>query len=186
MAEGSENHVCPWRNAYFFDNWFRGLLHNPQKLFEGLLHEGDTALDVGCGMGFFSIRMAEMVGSTGRVIAADLQPEMLRVLKRRAKRKGVLSRITLHQCEKERVGVTDKVDFVLAFWAVHELPDMRGYFNEMIGIMNDGAHMFVAEPPSHVPDEKFREMKDIAQSAGFEIHSEPKVRMARAVILKRA
>ena len=181
-----EDHVCPWRDAYLFDNWFRGLLHRPERLFAGMIQEGQTVLDVGCGMGFFSIRMAKMVGETGRVIAADLQPEMLDVLKRRASKRGVMSRITLHQCEKDRIGVTDKVDFVLAFWAVHELPDMRAFFEEIRRITNGGARVFIAEPNMHVSRDEFESMIEIAKSSGFEIHSEPKVRMSRAVILGRA
>jgi ubiquinone/menaquinone biosynthesis C-methylase UbiE len=180
----SGDHVCPWRHAYLFDNWLRGLIHKPEKLFGDLIREGQTVLDVGCGMGFFSIRIAKMVGESGRVIAADLQPEMLRVLKRRASKKGILSRITLHQCEKDRVGVTEKIDFVLAFWAVHELPDMRAFFDEMKSLMNDGARLFIAEPKSHVTPDKYEEMKRIANEAGFTIHSEPKVRMGRAVIFQ--
>lgn len=177
-----EDHVCSWRHAYLFDNWFRGLLHRPEKLFAGLLQEGHTVPDVGCGMRFFSIRMAKMVGETGRVIAADLQPEMLDVLERRASKKGVISRITLHQCKKDRIGVADKVDFVLAFWAVHELPDTRAFFEEIRSIMNDGAHLFVAEPNMHVSHDELESMKEIAKASGFEIHSEPRVRMSRAVV----
>ena len=42
--------------------------------------EGMTVLDVGCGMGFFSIGLAKLVGDKGCVIAADVQPKMLSVL----------------------------------------------------------------------------------------------------------
>ena len=181
-----EDHICSWRHAYLFDNWFRGLLHRPEKLFAGLLQEGQTVLDVGCGMGFFSIRMAKMVGETGRVIAADLQPEMLDVLKRRASKRGVISRITLHICDKDRIGVADKVDFVLAFWAVHELPDTRAFFEEIRSITNGGARVFIAEPSMHVSHNEFESMKEIAKSSGFEIHSAPKVRMSRAVVFRAA
>jgi ubiquinone/menaquinone biosynthesis C-methylase UbiE len=181
-----EDHVCSWRNAYLFDNWFRGLFHTPEKLFAGLIQEGQTVLDVGCGMGFFSIRMAKMVGETGRVIAVDLQPEMLGVLKRRASKREVISRITLHQCEKDRIGVVDKVDFVLAFWAVHELPDTRAFFEEIRSIMNGGARVFIAEPNMHVSRDEFESMKEIAKTSGYKIHSEPKIRISRAVILGRA
>jgi 2-polyprenyl-3-methyl-5-hydroxy-6-metoxy-1,4-benzoquinol methylase len=47
-------HICPWWLAYTFDNRFRHLFHNPEKMLGSYVSKGMTALDVGCGMGFFS------------------------------------------------------------------------------------------------------------------------------------
>ena len=52
-------------------------------------------LDVGCGMGLFSLAMAKLVGDQGQVIAVDLQQKMLDVLRRRAEKAGVADRIQL-------------------------------------------------------------------------------------------
>ena len=40
-----------------------------------------TALDVGCGPGFFTLDMARLVGESGQVIAADLQEGMLQIVR---------------------------------------------------------------------------------------------------------
>ena len=53
----SEHGVCPWRHAYLFDNWLRRLLHNPKKMLGAHVRPGMTVMDVGCGMGVFSIGM---------------------------------------------------------------------------------------------------------------------------------
>ncbi|HVT27804.1 MAG TPA: methyltransferase domain-containing protein [Lacipirellulaceae bacterium] len=45
---------------------------------------GDTVCDLGCGNGFYSLKLAKLVGEHGRVIAVDIQPEMLNLLKERA------------------------------------------------------------------------------------------------------
>jgi ubiquinone/menaquinone biosynthesis C-methylase UbiE len=45
---------------------------------------GMTVCDMGCGNGFYSLKLAELVGPTGKVLAVDIQPEMLRLLKLRA------------------------------------------------------------------------------------------------------
>lgn len=50
---------------------------------------GDTVCDMGCGNGFYSLEMAPLVGEKGRVLAVDVQPEMLHLLKLRAKKVGV-------------------------------------------------------------------------------------------------
>jgi ubiquinone/menaquinone biosynthesis C-methylase UbiE len=48
------------------------------------LKPGDVVCDLGCGNGFYTLKMAKLVGSQGRVIAVDIQREMLEFLKARA------------------------------------------------------------------------------------------------------
>ncbi|HEX5470655.1 MAG TPA: methyltransferase domain-containing protein [Lacipirellulaceae bacterium] len=45
---------------------------------------GDTVCDLGCGSGFYSLKLAKLVGQHGRVLAVDIQPQMLALLKDRA------------------------------------------------------------------------------------------------------
>src|SRR5262249_37427102 len=52
------------------------------------LKEGDVVADVGCGNGFYTFRMAPLVGAKGRIDAIDIQPEMLEQLKAEGKRLG--------------------------------------------------------------------------------------------------
>ena len=51
-------------------------------------------MDLGCGMGYFSIGMARLVGGKGKVIAVDLQQKMLDTMVKRASRSGVADRIS--------------------------------------------------------------------------------------------
>ncbi len=78
------DHVCPWWLAYTWDNRFRNLFQNPEKILGQYVHRGMTVLDVGCGMGFFSIGMARLVGEEGRVIAVDLQEKMIDIVRKRS------------------------------------------------------------------------------------------------------
>jgi ubiquinone/menaquinone biosynthesis C-methylase UbiE len=48
------------------------------------LKPGDTVCDLGCGNGFYSVKIAKLVGERGRVIGVDIQREMLGLLKDRA------------------------------------------------------------------------------------------------------
>jgi ubiquinone/menaquinone biosynthesis C-methylase UbiE len=45
---------------------------------------GDTVCDMGCGNGFYTLKIARLVGDKGRVIGVDIQPEMLSLLRHRA------------------------------------------------------------------------------------------------------
>lgn len=50
---------------------------------------GQTVCDMGCGNGFYTLPLAKLVGESGKVVAVDIQPEMLELLKERADEEGV-------------------------------------------------------------------------------------------------
>jgi ubiquinone/menaquinone biosynthesis C-methylase UbiE len=63
---------------------------NPQEMLEQLdLKEGMVVCDMGSGDGYHTLQMAPRVGPTGKVIAVDIQPEMLQALSRRLATQGV-------------------------------------------------------------------------------------------------
>jgi ubiquinone/menaquinone biosynthesis C-methylase UbiE len=85
-----------------------------------------TVFEPGPGMGFFTLEMARMVGNSGMVVAVDIQTKMIENLARKAQRQGLAGRIDLRLANATGMGINDligKVDFVLAFAVVHELPD---------------------------------------------------------------
>ncbi|MBX7072052.1 MAG: class I SAM-dependent methyltransferase [Pirellulales bacterium] len=60
------------------------------KLLEALaVRPGQTVCDMGCGNGYYTIELARRVGPQGRVLAVDIQPEMLHLLSERAKAEGL-------------------------------------------------------------------------------------------------
>ena len=50
---------------------------------------GDTVCDLGCGNGFYTLKLARLVGDNGRVIAVDIQREMLELLKDQATKEKI-------------------------------------------------------------------------------------------------
>jgi ubiquinone/menaquinone biosynthesis C-methylase UbiE len=50
---------------------------------------GMTVCDMGCGNGFHTLKMAKMTGPTGSVLAVDVQPEMLKLLRDRSEKEGI-------------------------------------------------------------------------------------------------
>ena len=130
---------------------------------------GDTVVDLGCGGGFFSVALAKMVGrDNGRVIAVDLQKEMLDITRDFAAKSGVMERIILHQCKSDDIGLSDeKVDFVLAFYMVHEVPDRKAFFHQVSELLKPDAHFMMIEPNHHVTAEQFDQILSEAGSAGL-------------------
>ncbi len=179
-------HICPWWCAYTFDNFLRRLVHDPRALLGPYLSEGMTALDVGSGMGHFSIGMARLVGPRGRVHAVDLQQKMLDVLMSRAAKAGVAGRIVPHLCTRESIGISAPVEFALLFWMAHEVPDPLRLFREVFDVLPPGGRLFIAEPSFHVGREQFDVILDSALKSGFLCLERPYVRFSRAALLARA
>jgi FkbM family methyltransferase len=61
------------------------------------LGAGEVFLDVGANTGFFVLPIAELVGDAGRVLAFEPAPDAARGLRSAARRRGVLSRISLYE-----------------------------------------------------------------------------------------
>ena len=179
-----EEKVCPVEKAGRLDMRIRRWFQNPDKILGGYIKEGMTVLDIGCGTGFFSIPMANMVGTSGKVIAADLQEGMLNKLKNKVKGTELEKRIKLNKCEKNRIGITEKVDFVLAFYMVHEVPDQKNFFKEILSIMKPNGRFLIVEPKYiHVSKREFEESVRNATGTGFRPSEKPKVFLGRAIVL---
>ena len=185
----AEHHVCPWWLGYTFlgpiRRWSTG---NPEELFAGYVKEGMTVLEPGPAMGFFTLPLARMVGPTGRVIAVDIQPKMLEVLVRRARRAGLKDRIETRLVQPERMNLDDlngKVDFALAFAMVHEVPSDTEFFSAMATALKPRQFLFFAEPVGHVKEEDFQRELEVAQAEGFEIVENPIVRRSQAAVLRK-
>jgi len=146
-----------------------------------------TVLDVGCGPGFFTRVLADLVGPTGQVIAADLQQEMLTMTGSRMTRKGVSDRVLLHKTSAEslQLQMSETVDFAIAFHVVHEVPSPYTLFSEVFDCSKPGGLFLVSEPNGHVNRTEFdQEMKD-ALAAGFIIAREQHSRWEHQVILQK-
>lgn len=178
-------HVCPWWGGYFIDNPLRRLLHNPQRLLAPYVRPGMSTMDVGCGMGIFTIAMAELVGPGGQVLAVDLQPQMLAAVRRRAEKAGVAERVRIHACEPNRLGVAGPVDFALAFAMVHEVPDQRRLLEEICACLRSGGKLLIAEPIIHVPKKDFAATVATAEALGLSEFERPRVRLCHAVALAK-
>lgn len=162
-------HVCPWWLAYTFETPFRYINQSPDKILKPFLKEGMTFLDLGSGMGFFSINAAKIVGCEGKVHSVDIQEKMLEVLSYNARKNKVEDIIKTHLIESNNINIDVKADFALAMWMVHEVPDVKGFFEQVKGLLNHGANLLVIEPTFiHVSKKTVLEEIEIAKSVGFE------------------
>lgn len=79
-----------WKGAGWLLRATREREENAELMLKELkLTEGMEVCDMGSGNGYHSLKMAKMVGEGGKVVAVDAQPEMLEMLKVRAKAEGI-------------------------------------------------------------------------------------------------
>ncbi len=182
MAQNS--HVCPWWLAYTFDNPLRKLFHNPARLFSPYLRPGMTAADIGCGMGYFSLGLARLVQPGGKVMAIDMQPQMLSRVDRRAHAAGLSAWIETHLTDGSRITGAESVDFALAFWMVHEVPDRKAFFSQVRDLLKPAGAFLMAEPKLHIASAQFETELQEAQTAGLQVAGRPQVAFSRAALLR--
>jgi ubiquinone/menaquinone biosynthesis C-methylase UbiE len=166
----------------------RRFIYDPEEVLGPYIREGMNILDLGCGMGFFSLPIAKMTGRSGRVFCIDLQEKMIAGLLKRAEKAGLSDRIEARICHQSSLKVNDlagKIDFALAFALVHEVPDKERLFAEICDTLRHDGKFLLVEPSGHVSKKDFEKTIATAQRAGFEALSEVKVRRSHAVLLCR-
>jgi len=81
---------------------------------------GQTVCDMGCGNGFYTLKLAKLVGEKGRVLAVDIQPEMLRLLSLRAKQADLKNIEPIEGTLIDPKLPSGKVDLILLVDVYHE------------------------------------------------------------------
>jgi ubiquinone/menaquinone biosynthesis C-methylase UbiE len=85
IAQPMSFHGIPWLNREE-----RVSEERPQEMLEQLqLKPGMAVCDMGCGDGYHSFLMAPLVGPDGKVVAVDIQPQMLQALSRKMRQSSV-------------------------------------------------------------------------------------------------
>jgi len=182
------SHTCPWWFGYFLLNPLRRLAQRPTRVLRPFVRPGMLVVEPGCGMGFFTLDLARMVGPDGRVVAIDLQEKMLAGLRRRAARAGLEGRIDMRRARPDCLGIADlagQVDLVLAFYVVHEILEPAAFFAEVAAALKRGGAVLVVEPPLHVPRAGFAESIAVAERAGLRLAARPRIGPNKVALLEK-
>lgn len=172
-------HVFDPRNLHRLDNPERRELIPPEKTLVMLgLKEGDTFVDIGAGAGYFALPASRITGRAGKVIAADLSPEMLDHLRLRASEEGaeIETLLTPHHS----LPLDDNTaDMTFLAFVYHEIDDRSGYMAEIRRITKPSGTLAIVDwakvkSPMGPPPEHRIALKDALgeiASAGFQIIS---------------
>jgi demethylmenaquinone methyltransferase/2-methoxy-6-polyprenyl-1,4-benzoquinol methylase len=113
------------------------------------LQPGDVVLDAGCGTGWCLPRLAQAVGSAGRVLAFDPSPEMLARARERLA-EAERSRVSLVEADAESVRLAEPVDAIL-FSYTHDIIRSRAALENLLSQAKRGARVAATSTKLYAP-----------------------------------
>jgi ubiquinone/menaquinone biosynthesis C-methylase UbiE len=118
------------------DNPERRKILPPEITLEKLqLQTGDIVADVGCGIGYFSIPAAVIVGEMGKVYAMDISDEMLREVQERAREKNVANIEMIKTFENSLIVADESITYVFICNVLHETENISSFLEEVKRIL---------------------------------------------------
>ena len=143
------------RDAGWFYRPERIESEKPEELLDLLgIKEGDVVADIGAGAGFFSLRAAERVGRTGKVLAVDVQPEMIDGLKMMMKKFGHENIVPILGNVNDPKLPADRVDHVLIVMAYHEFSHPVEMMRDVHNAMKRDGQMLIVEYKAETTDSR--------------------------------
>ena len=128
------------------------------------LKPGDVVADIGCGTGYFSWRMAKLVGDKGLVYGVDIQPEMLDLLAKQMEKrsvknvKGVLGTITDPKLP------ANSVDLVIMVDVYHEFDHPHEMMANIVNALKPGGRVVFVEYRAEDPEVPIKRLHKMSES----------------------
>lgn len=137
-----------------FDDPSRDAWQKPEAVIDFIAPAEDAVVaDLGAGTGYFAIRFARRVPS-GRVLANDIEPDMVRYLGERATKEG-LSNVVPVQGDAADPRLSEPVDIAFMCDVYHHIDDRVGYFRRVVASLRPGGRVvivdFKKDAPADIP-----------------------------------
>jgi predicted methyltransferase len=145
------------------------------------LRAGDTAADVGCGDGYYTIPLARFLGPSGKVYAEDISDTALIQLKEHLAKEDLENVEVIKGAEDDPKLPADRLDAALIVNAYHEMTAHDAMLRHTLAALKPGGTFVLMEGiwdsrEAHSRDEQIKHhqlapqlAKQEVKSAGFEI-----------------
>ena len=169
--------VMSHRGAAWLERADREVEERPDLLVASLdLQPDDVVADIGAGTGYFAYRLAPRVPQ-GRVLAVDIQPEMLRILEQRSLEEGVDNVVPVLGTEQNPGLRPTSVDLTLIVDAYHEFSHPQEMLAAIYRATKPGGQLVLVEYRAEDPDVPIKALHKMseaqtrleAEAAGFEL-----------------
>lgn len=141
------------------------------------LKQGQHLADLGCGRGYFALKAAETVGSQGKIMAVDIEPERLEFLQQSAQEQGIGEQVKTLLAQGESIPLeSGSMDAALISNVLHELNDPLNYLRDTRRILKENGEVWIIEwqkkeTPMGPPLQERRSIEEwitLIEQAGFE------------------
>jgi ubiquinone/menaquinone biosynthesis C-methylase UbiE len=138
--------VMGYQGASWLERPERVKEEEPEKLLKALdLKPGMVVADVGAGSGYHAFLMAPLVGDKGKVIASDIQPEMLAMIEEKAKKQNVTNVETVRGTAKDPKLPAGGVDLILMVDVYHEFEFPFEMTEKLVAALKPGGKLVFVE-----------------------------------------
>jgi ubiquinone/menaquinone biosynthesis C-methylase UbiE len=139
-------HVMGWQAAGWLERKDRTKEEDPEKLIKALeVKEGMVIADVGAGSGYHTFMLAPLVGKKGKVIASDIQQQMLDLITKKAKELEVTNIETVKGTTTDPKLPAAKVDLILMVDVYHEFEFPFEMTEKMVDALAPGGRLVFVE-----------------------------------------
>jgi ubiquinone/menaquinone biosynthesis C-methylase UbiE len=159
-----------------FDDPARDEWQKPSAVISAMaIAPGMTVADVGAGTGYFEPHLSKATGPSGKVLAIDVEADMVRFTNERAKREGLTNVEAMLGAPADPKLAPASVDRVLVVDTWHHIEDRAAYAKKLAAALRPGGIVFIVDftkesphgPPAHArltPEEISADLK----AAGLE------------------
>ena len=138
--------VMSWQGVDWLFRETRIEEEQPEAMLRALkIPRGATVADVGAGAGYHSIRLARRVGPQGTVLATDVQPEMLEILKNNARDAGVTNIKRILSTQSDTKLPAENVDLILMVDVYHECSYPETTLKGLFKALKPGGRLVLVE-----------------------------------------
>lgn len=113
---------------------------------------GDVVVDMGAGSGFYTFRLADLVGEKGKVYAVDIQKEMLKIIKGRMMKKGVKNVELVQSTVQDPKLPDNSVDLIFMVDVYHEFSHPYEMTAKMVKALKPGGRLVFVEYRGEDPE----------------------------------
>lgn len=139
-------HVMSFHGAGWLDRPEREKEEHVSKLLPPLkIKPGDQVADIGAGSGYYSLKIAKLVGEQGKVYANDIQPEMLAIIKEKMKKQNIANIEPILCTENDPKLPEGKVDMIFMVDVYHEMSHPYEVMEKMIASLKPGGRVVFVE-----------------------------------------